>query len=176
MVKKIIKKIKDSAVQRRIAKKGITHVKIKTRKEIEKIISNLKKQGKVVVTTNGDFDLLHTGHITSLEIAKTKGDILVVALNSDKSSLKKHPMTQKEKARMIAALDAVDYVVLFDENNPQAILDAIKPHVHVNSKNKLHSIEKGLVEKHGGKLILIDHPDKHSTTNILKKIMNFSKK
>ncbi len=157
--------------------KGTSHVKIKTKKEIEKIINSLKKQGKVVVTTNGNFDILHSGHVASLEIAKSKGDILVVALNSDKSvkinKSKERPIiSQKERARTIAALEAVDFVVMFDEPDPVKILDFIKPHFHVKSKLRYKGIEKDIVEKNGGKIVLIDHIGKFSTTNTIKKILS----
>jgi len=152
------------------------HPKIKTRDEIEKIISDLKKKGKVIVTTNGSFDILHSGHVASLEIAKSKGDILIVGLNSDKS-IKKYKskdrpiVPQEHRARMLAGLESVDFVVVFDETDPRALLEAIKPHFHVKAKSGYTGVEQETVEKHGGKVILIKHIGDHSTTNMINKIL-----
>ncbi len=152
------------------------HPKIKTKDEIEKIISDLKKKGKVIVTTNGSFDILHSGHVASLDIAKSKGDILVVGLNSDKS-IKKYKskdrpiVPQEHRARMLAGLEAVDFVVIFDETDPRALLEAIKPHFHVKAKTGYTGIEQETVEKHGGKIVLIEHIGNHSTSNIINKIL-----
>jgi len=171
MVKKLLSKLK---------KKKSVHPKIKTKKEIAKIINDLKKKNKVIVTTNGSFDILHSGHVASLEIAKSKGDLLVVALNSDKSvkSYKSNDrpiIPQKERARMLAALEAVDFVVLFDEPDPRDILEAIKPHIHVKAKSGYEGIEQEVVEKNGGKIVLIDHVGNFSTTNLINKILMLNK-
>ncbi|GAG14983.1 unnamed protein product, partial [marine sediment metagenome] len=98
--------------------------KIKTFEEIKEIAPKLKSEGKKIVTTNGSFDLLHIGHVKSLQKAKEYGDILIVGLNSD-SSIKQYKskdrpiVGQKERAEMLAALECVDYVVIFDETDPR---------------------------------------------------------
>ena len=108
--------------------------KLKTQNEIVQIARKLKERGKKVVALSGSFDILHSGHIQSLKEAKTQGDILIVLLNSDKS-IKEYkgparPINpQKERALVLAALEPVDYIVLFNEITPKKILEKIKPNI-----------------------------------------------
>lgn len=109
---------------------------IKTLDEIIKLVLTFKNKSKKIVFTNGCFDLIHTGHIKYLEKAKTFGDILIVGLNSDKSvkSIKGNErpiVNQKDRAYTIAALEVVDYVVIFDEDTPIKLIKSIKPNVLV---------------------------------------------
>ena len=104
--------------------------KIKTQPVIVKIVRNLKKQGKIIVTFSGSFDILHIGHVKSLEEAKKQGDVLIVFLNSDVSvrgykGQKRPIIPQESRAEMLAALECVDYVVLFDELNVKKIISKI---------------------------------------------------
>jgi len=149
--------------------------------DIEKISSELKKQGKVIVTTNGAFDILHYGHVMSLEKAKSYGDILIIGLNSDSSikqykSLDRPIISQEYRAKMLASLEIVDYVVIFDETNPIKFLSYVKPNFHVKSKLGFKGIEKDIVEKNNGKIILIDDIPGISTSEIINKIINLEKK
>ena len=110
--------------------------KIKTKEELVKIISDLKSHGKKIVTTNGAFDILHVGHIKSFERAREYGDALIVGLNTDESVRRykgpKRPLNpEHDRAYMVAALEVVDYVVLFGEDTPSELLDALKPDIHV---------------------------------------------
>lgn len=110
--------------------------KIKTREELKSLVAQLKSEGKHTVFTNGCFDILHVGHIRYLAEAKTYGDHLIVAINSDSSvrAIKgegRPLVPQDERAEVVAALQCVDSVVIFDELNPLNIIEMFKPHVLV---------------------------------------------
>lgn len=153
------------------------NAKLKTREELKKIIEDLKKKGRKIVTINGSFDILHVGHIRMLQEAKAQGDVLVVGLNSD-SSIKQYksedrPVNpQEDRAEMIAALACVDYITIFDETDPIALLDVIKPDIHVNgSEYGYDCIERPTVEKHDGKIHIVKLVEGYSTTNMIDKII-----
>lgn len=145
------------------------HLLSKWRKEI-------KKRRVKIVTTNGAFDLIHAGHVRTLKKAKTYGDILIVGLNSD-SSVKRYKsplrpiISQKERAEMLASLEIVDYVSIFDEDDPREFIKLVKPDFHVKSKSGFKGIETEVVETNGGKIILLDDIPGLSTSNIIKKII-----
>lgn len=152
--------------------------KIKTKKEIGIICNNLRKEKKIIVTTNGAFDILHVGHVRSLKKAKSFGDVLIVGLNSDSSirrykSLDRPIIPQEDRAEMLASLECVDYVVIFDELDPRKFLQAVKPNFHVKSKLGFKGIERGVVESNGGKIILLEDIPGISTTDLIKKIKTF---
>ncbi|MAG52581.1 MAG: D-glycero-beta-D-manno-heptose 1-phosphate adenylyltransferase [Nanoarchaeota archaeon] len=151
---------------------------IQTKESMKSILKILRKEAPIikVVTTNGAFDILHSGHVFSLKKAKSYGDILIVCLNSD-SSIKKYKslnrpiIPQKDRAELLVALEIVDYVVIFNETDPREILKIIKPNFHVKSKSGFKGIEKDVVEKNGGKIVLIDDTKEgYSTTKIIEKI------
>jgi len=155
--------------------------KIKTRKEIGKIVSKLRKENKKIVTCNGAFDLLHIGHIKFLQEAKEQGDILIVGLNSDSSIKrykdKKRPiLSEKYRAEILAALGCVDFVTIFSEKDPRPLLRIIKPDVHVNGiEYGEECIESKVVKKYGGRLHLVPMFKDFSTTNLIKKILRVYK-
>lgn len=151
--------------------------KIKTRGEISTIARAAHKNGKRIVTTNGCFDLLHVGHIRSFEAARALGDVLIVGVNSDRSvqsykGPERPVVPQKDRAEIIAALEAVDYVTIFDESTPNAWLARIRPHVHAKGADRVMSqiVEKDVVEQGGGKIVLFPHIGKKSTTSIIDRI------
>lgn len=152
--------------------------KIKSLDEIILITENLKKQGKRIVTTNGSYDIIHSGHVKSLYESKDQGDILIVGLNSDKSikeyKSKDRPIIgEKDRAEMIAGLGCVNYVFIFDETTPLDFLEKIKPDVHTNGADYGENcIEKPIINKNGGKLYLLKKYDGISTTKIIQKINN----
>jgi rfaE bifunctional protein nucleotidyltransferase chain/domain len=156
--------------------------KIKTIREIVPIVEHLKKEGKVIVTTNGAFDLFHAGHLKSLKFAKKQGDVLIVCLNSD-SSVKKYKSKErpiygeKERTDILCAMGIVDYVVLFNDENPIRILDKIKPNVHIKgSEYEGKIIEEDIVEKNDGKVIFLKRKrDGLSTTEIIERIARVKK-
>ncbi len=155
----------------------MTMGKVVSQQEIAKIAEELKKAGKKIVTTNGVFDIFHVGHAHSLKSAKEHGDILIVGLNSD-SSVKKYKddkrpiINQNERAALLAELSCVDYVVIFNETDPRAFLEAVKPHVHVKSGDWAPEkmIETETVRKNGGDVKIVPFVGTFSTTNIIKKI------
>ncbi|MDD5177927.1 MAG: adenylyltransferase/cytidyltransferase family protein [Candidatus Nanoarchaeia archaeon] len=157
--------------------------KIKTREEIIKICDKLRKAGKKIVSTNGSFDILHYGHIKYLEEAKRQGDVLIIGLNTDDSvrRWKKHigykdwdkrPLNnQTARAGMLAALECVDYVNLFDETDCLKFVESVKPDVHVNgSEYGENCIEAETVKKYGGKVYIIKIIEGYSTSSLIKKI------
>lgn len=152
--------------------------KIKTLSGLAKIISVLKGRGKKIVFTNGCFDLLHSGHAQYLEEAKAKGDILVVAVNSDSSVRrikgKARPIVNEDdRARLIAALESVDYVVIFNEDTPFETISAIKPDILVKGADwKISEIAGAdFVKKCGGEVLRVNLLKGRSTTNLIKKIV-----
>jgi D-beta-D-heptose 7-phosphate kinase/D-beta-D-heptose 1-phosphate adenosyltransferase len=153
-------------------------VKIKNLDVLVSIIEAEKKRGKKVVFTNGCFDLLHVGHVRYLQKARKYGDLLVLGLNSDDSVKRlkgeKRPLIgQKERAHILAALDCIDYVVIFDEDTPIKLLEALKPSVLVKGGDYTPDtvVGKDLVESYGGKVELVEFVDGRSTTNIIEKIL-----
>jgi rfaE bifunctional protein nucleotidyltransferase chain/domain len=136
-----------------------------------------KRDGKRVVFTNGCFDLLHPGHIRTFEAARAMGDFLVIGLNSDDSvrtlkGLGRPVIPQDERAEILASLESVDAVVIFDELTPQRVIAALLPDVLVKGGdwpgNQIVGREE--VEAAGGKVVLIDVVPGYSTTEILNKI------
>ena len=155
----------------------------KNLKEMEKIISRLKKKDKRIVLTNGCFDLLHVGHIRYLEKAKELGDILIVAINSDKSmrTLKgrRRPIVPAgERAEMIAALRCVDYVVIFNDLDPRNLITRLKPDIHAKGGDySMYDLpEAKMVESIGGKIVILPKVEKKSTSHLIERIrkMNLS--
>jgi len=153
--------------------------KIKSKDEIINISNELRKQEKIIVTTNGCFDILHCNHINYLEKSKSYGNILIVMLNSD-SSVKmlkgeKRPLVpQEQRAKIIASLEPVDYVVIFEEINPLNLMKEIKPDKHLKSGEIIEEkirIEKELVESWGGEYIHLGLEEGESTTSIIRKIL-----
>lgn len=151
--------------------------KIKKISELKKIISRLKAKGKKIVFTNGCFDLLHYGHIKYLEDAKRKGDVLVVAINSDTSVRRikgdKRPIVnEKDRLRLIAALESVDYVVIFKEDTPFKVINLLKPDILVKGSDwhKDNIVGRDFVLSYGGKVSSIKLVKGRSTTNLMRKI------
>lgn len=145
--------------------------------ELNNLLKQLRAQGKTIVTTNGCFDILHVGHVRYLEKAKSFGDVLIIALNSDKSvkSIKgdSRPINnENDRAEILSALRSVDYVVLFDEDSPINLLLQIKPDVH--TKGADYTVEtlpeaKGIIEA-GGRIEFISFVEGKSTTAVIEKM------
>lgn len=150
---------------------------ILTRQFAATMVQEAKKQGKVVVFTNGCFDILHIGHLRYLEEAKKQGDLLVVGVNTD-ASVKRlkgdtRPInTEYDRAELLCGLSAVDYTVLFEEDTPEALLEELRPSIHVKGGDyKKEDIpETKIVEKHGGEVRILHFVEGKSTSNIVKKI------
>ena len=153
--------------------------KIINKKDIEKTIEKLKKENKNIVFTNGCFDILHIGHVRYLKESSKFGDVLIVGLNSD-SSVKKlkgetRPINnENDRAEILCALNFVDYVIIFDEDTPEKLLDAIKPDIYTKGADYTIDTlpEAKTVLKNGGKVEFINLVQGKSTTNIIKKTQN----
>jgi len=151
--------------------------KIRSRRWLAQAVRRLKRQGKRVVFTNGCFDLLHVGHVTLLERAKRLGDILIVALNSDRSvnALKGRgrPLTrQQDRAKLLAALACVDYVTIFDEPTPYQLIATLQPDILVKGADwkSAEVVGRDLVKRHGGRVVRIPLVNGYSTTRLLSRI------
>jgi rfaE bifunctional protein nucleotidyltransferase chain/domain len=143
---------------------------------IEERIGELRRGGKTLATLNGSFDLLHAGHLYILHQASLQADILVVALNSDRSiqaykSPKRPIISLEHRLSMMAALTFVDYVTSFEETDPCALLAKIRPDVHVNgAEYGLECIEAKTVLAHGGRIHLVDRVASLATSEVIKKV------
>ncbi len=156
--------------------------KIESLDNLKNIVQELKKKNKSIVTTNGIFDILHIGHIRYLKQAKKLGDVLIIALNSDSSTKKikgpKRPLNnEKDRAEALAALECVDYIAIFNEENPIKTLEKIKANIHVKGGDyKMDQIiEKSIVEKNKGKVVLIPEVKGYSTTDLINRIVESHK-
>ncbi len=135
----------------------------------------LHAEGKTLVFTNGCFDILHRGHVTYLQFAREQGDALCVGLNSDASVRRaKGPtrpvVNQEDRAIVLSALRCVDYVVVFDEDEPRDLIAAVLPDVLVKGKDWAHYVSgRDIVEANGGRVVLADMVEGRSTTAILRK-------
>lgn len=144
---------------------------------LKKILSVLRRQKKTIAFTNGCFDLMHLGHVTYLQAAKKGDRILIVGLNSDQSiSRIKGPSRpicpQKSRAAVLAALACVDYVVIFNEETPLTLIEAVKPDVLIKGADwKGKDVVGANIAK---KVELIKYVNGFSTTNIIEKIKSFS--
>lgn len=152
--------------------------KIVTLPEIETISRRLSEEGKIIVTTNGAFDILHVGHVMSLQRSRGLGDVLIVGVNSDesvrgyKSSLR--PIVPEgERVQMLAALTCVDYVVIFNELDPRNFLEQVKPHIHTKGGDydPENLPETEIVRRNGGRVMVTPLVSGASTTNIIQKIL-----
>jgi rfaE bifunctional protein nucleotidyltransferase chain/domain len=149
--------------------------KIKTLPEMRVLAERLRSSGKKLVFTNGCFDLLHLGHVRYLEDARSLGDLLIVGINSDESVKKlKGPgrplKSQMERAGILAALEAVDYVVVFEEENPIRVISALKPDIHVKGGDyRADAIpEYSCVREYGGEVVIVPFLDGYSTSGFLE--------
>ena len=154
--------------------------KLKTLAELQKIVKQLKKEGKKVVWTNGCFDILHVGHITYLLKAAKEGDILLVGLNSDASVQEnkgpKRPIVKEsDRALVLASLECVGFMTIFSDKTPLPILEALQPDVYAKGGDyTLETIvqeERRAVEQYGGRIAIIPGIEGQSTTAIIDKIL-----
>ena len=152
--------------------------KILGRGELSRLVAMQKNQGKKIVFTNGCFDLLHVGHVKYLQKARTFGDLLVLGLNSDDSVKRlkgeKRPLIcGEERAHILAALDCVDYVTVFDEDTPINLIQLLKPDVLVKGAD--YAVESvvghDLVQEWGGRVELVEFVGGRSTTTLIDRII-----
>jgi rfaE bifunctional protein nucleotidyltransferase chain/domain len=152
--------------------------KIIPRSRIKNLMGDLRKQGQKIVFTNGCFDLLHVGHIRYLQKARTLGDRLIIGLNSDQSvrSIKdpNRPLIpEDQRAEVLAALECVDYIVLFDEADPFKVIEEIRPDVLVKGAD--WSLDKiigaDLVRSYGGEVRRVKLVPSISTSEIIERVL-----
>jgi D-beta-D-heptose 7-phosphate kinase/D-beta-D-heptose 1-phosphate adenosyltransferase len=152
--------------------------KITSEQDLLPLLQRHRQEGKRIVMTNGCFDLLHLGHIRYLQEARRQGDLLVVALNSDRSmrAIKgpKRPLIpEEERAEILAALACVDYVVLFDEPDPLRLIQAILPHTLAKGGDWTPDriVGREVVEQAGGRVLSIPLTPGKSTTTLIERIL-----
>jgi len=153
--------------------------KIQTLNDLQSTLKKYQSDGKSIVWTNGCFDILHAGHVTYLQSARKRGDVMVVGLNSDASvqAIKgpERPIVpENERALIISALECVDHVVVFQDDDTVGLLDFLKPDIYAKGGDytidTINQDERKLVEGYGGKIALIPGVDGKSTTSIIQKL------
>jgi D-glycero-beta-D-manno-heptose 1-phosphate adenylyltransferase len=156
--------------------------KIIPRENASALGQRLRREGRRIVFANGCFDLLHVGHVRYLEGAKEKGDVLVVGVNSDRavSALKglgRPVLPAGARAELVAALAAVDYVIVFDDLTAEAILLDLRPDVHCKGTDyTVETVpERDVMKKLGGKICIAGDVKNHSTRELLSEIVKRSR-
>lgn len=151
-----------------------TREKILSREALAVELATAREQGRQIVFANGCFDILHVGHVRYLGAARQQGDLLVVAVNSDRSTrtLKgegRPVLPEAARAELVAALAAVDYVTIFDELNVEPLLTALRPHVHAKGTDYTAETvpERELAAKLGIRVAITGDPKNHSTRNLI---------
>jgi len=142
------------------------------------IREKLRAQGKTIVLTNGHFDILHVGHVDCLQRAKALGDVLIVGLNSDASTRllkgEKRPIVpQEERAQLLAALECVDYVVIFEERTAEKLLAALQPEVYAKGGDwAVEDLpEAKAIAEYGVQIEILPQVPSRSTTDIIATIL-----
>ncbi len=141
-------------------------------------VDELRRRGQRVSFANGHFDLLHVGHLRYLRGAKERGDVLVVGVNGDASveRLKgagRPIVPAAERAELVAALEPVDFVVVFDEDTPERVLRALRPEVHCKGTDygsPERVPEYGVVSSYGGETALVGDPKDHATRDLIARV------
>ena len=152
--------------------------KIKSLEELKIISEELHSSGRIIVFTNGCFDLLHVGHIRYLQAAKKLGDILILGINGDTSitALKgtgRPIQPEAERTEILASLECVDYVLLFDELTVDYILKTLRPDIHAKGTDYTEENvpERDTVQAYGGKVAIAGDPKDHSTRDMIQAIL-----
>ncbi|MDQ1277726.1 MAG: D-beta-D-heptose 7-phosphate kinase / D-beta-D-heptose 1-phosphate adenosyltransferase [Thermodesulfobacteriota bacterium] len=151
--------------------------KLFPKEALKERLDKLHQAGQTIVFTNGCFDILHVGHVRYLREAKKLGNVLVLALNSDASvrAIKgeKRPLVpEDERADIMAALESIDYVILFDDPTPQGLIEYLQPDILVKGGDWAEEAIAGadFVKAAGGRVVTIPLTEGRSTTNIVEKI------
>jgi rfaE bifunctional protein nucleotidyltransferase chain/domain len=149
-----------------------------TREELRHRIAELRRHGRTVALANGHFDLLHVGHLRYLRAAKEQADVLVVALNDDQSVARlkgagRPLVPAAERAELIAALEPVDFVVVFDGDSPGPLLAELRPDVHCKGTDygsPERVPEYATVRAYGGRTALVGDPKDHATSDLIERV------
>ncbi len=157
--------------------------KIYSLPQLKKIIEEEKKKGKRVVLANGCFDLIHVGHIRYLKESKQRGDILVLALNSDTSIRKlkgegRPILNEKERLEILSSFSFIDYITVFEERDVNQVLLTLKPDIHAKGTDYTKETvpERETVKEYGGKIAITGGPKVRSTSRLIKQIVAKIKK
>lgn len=152
--------------------------KLRTRTGLRRIVRAERARGRTIVLANGGFDLIHAGHIRYLREAKRRGDVLIVALNSDASLRRlKGPgrpiLPQEERAEILAAFADVDYITIFDEPDVGRILLSLRPDIHAKGSDytKATVPERAVVRGYGGAIAITGGPKIRSTSEVIPRIL-----
>ena len=152
--------------------------KIVSREELAGLLETERQSARRIVFTNGCFDILHVGHARYLAQARALGDLLVVGLNSDSSvqAIKgeNRPLVlENERAEMLSHLESVDYVCIFPESRPDALLEVVRPHIHAKGGDYREEDlpEAEVVHKHGGTIAILPLVKGRSSTNIIERVL-----
>jgi rfaE bifunctional protein nucleotidyltransferase chain/domain len=148
-----------------------------SRNELAQVLADHRARNQKIVLANGCFDILHVGHTRYLAGAKAEGDILVVAINSDKSVTKlkgegRPVLPEAERAELISALESVDYVVIFDEPNVESLLEALRPDVHAKGTDYTAETvpERAVADRLGIRVAIVGDAKNHSTRDLLAQL------
>jgi rfaE bifunctional protein nucleotidyltransferase chain/domain len=154
-----------------------TREKIVSRQGLHEILAEHRRSRRKIVFANGVFDLLHVGHVRYLEAARAEGDLLVVGINSDSSTRKlkgdgRPILTERARATLVAALRAVDYVVIFDEPDVNSLLKELEPDVHAKGTDYTADTvpERELAALLGIRVAIVGDPKQHSTRDLLARL------
>lgn len=145
--------------------------------ELAERLEARRARGERIVSTNGVFDLLHVGHVRYLQAARQLGDLLVVAINSDACTRRlkgesRPLLPEDERAELLAALHCVDYVTMFDQPTPEAVLEVLRPHIHTKGGDyAVESLpETAVVRRYGGEVRTLPFVPGRSTTELVERI------
>jgi len=146
--------------------------------EAEGAVEEARRAGKRVVLTNGHFDLLHVGHVRYLRGARGEGDFLVVGVNGDEATRRlkgegRPILKASERAELVAAIDGVDLVVVFDEDNVELLLERLRPDVHCKGTDYTEDTvpEREIMRQLGGKTRIVGDPKDHSTRDLIATVV-----
>ena len=155
--------------------------RILERDDLAAVVNAAKRKGSRIVLANGCFDVLHVGHIRFLEAAKALGDLLIVGVNSDEQTRRLkgegRPLApQDQRAQIVSALAAVDFVTIFHEPTVEQLLLALRPDIHAKGTDYTEDTvpERDVVRSFGGQLAIVGDPKNHSSSEIIDKVSGHS--
>jgi len=156
---------------------GLREGKVVSREFLASQVAVRRNRGERIVFTNGCFDLLHAGHVRYLQQARQLGQCLIMGLNSDESVRRlkgadRPIIPENERAEMLAALECVDFVTIFDEDTPEALLELLKPDVLAKGGTTPVVVGRDIVEGYGGEVLTLDPVEGTSTTAIIERILD----